>query len=79
MNTPDFNQLTLCVGQILVARETLNLWQFSLWNDSNFQKFLLIDTEFLALKKERNEGAREYCTDEGVESLTLTEVFIYCK
>ena len=31
-------------------------------------------------KKERKEGAREYCTNEGVELLILrTKVFIYCE
>ena len=34
---------------------------------------------FLTLKKERKDGAREYCTDEVVELLILTNVFIYCK
>ena len=46
----------------------------------NLQKFLLIDTDYLTLKKERKEGARERCTDEGAEFLILTtKIFIYCK
>ena len=76
MNTPNLNQHILSVGQILVARETLNLWQFNLWNDSNLQKFLLIDKNFLTLKKERKEGAREYCTDESGKLLILKSLFI---
>ena len=36
--------------------------------------------DYLTLKKECKEGAREYCTDEGAELLILTtKVFIYCK
>ena len=64
------------MGQILVARGTLNLWQLSLWNDCNLQKFLLIYRNFLTLKKEFKEGSRECYTNEGVELLILTKVFI---
>ena len=32
----------------------------------------------MTFKKERKKGAREYCTDEGVELLILTNVFTYC-
>ena len=62
-----------------LPRETRNLWQFTLWNGSNLQKFTFIDRNFLNLQKELKEVAGEYCTDEGVELLILTKVFIYCK
>ena len=79
MDAPNLNQHTLWVGQILVARETLNLQQFSLRNDRNLQKFLLIHRDFLTLRKELKERARAYCTDEVVELSILTKVFIHCK
>ena len=61
------------------GKRELNLCQFSLWNDSNLQKFMFIDRNFLNLQKEHKEVAGEYCTNKGVELLILTKVFIYCK
>ena len=44
-----------------------------------YKKFILIYRNFLTIKKELKEGAKEYCTNKGVELLILTKIFIYCK